>query len=187
MSEILIEQIGVSPYAPVNLNTYQYNGLEDLSFGQLVLSVMIRRAAAIENQSVIKMNELTATSSWLEAVSVAAAQIFTATSLDVTADIAASGYTCRKTTSTSPTLREFLRDECGVDSKYLYDDAGTYDQRMLLFEQLRQSIDTAASQSQQQTIELQTLVSRRDVTYNTSATTVRSIVQSEMNLAATLV
>ena len=89
MSEIYVEQIGTSRYAPVAINAYQYNGLEGLSFGQLIMAVCCRRAAAIESQSVLKMNELTATTAWLEAVSSVAQQIFTATSLDEPADIAA--------------------------------------------------------------------------------------------------
>ena len=59
MSEILIESLGTSRYAPVNINAYQYNGLAGLSFGQLIMAVCCRRAAAIESQSVIKMNQLT--------------------------------------------------------------------------------------------------------------------------------
>ena len=39
MSEIYVEQIGTSRYAPVAINAYQYNGLEGLSFGQLIMAV----------------------------------------------------------------------------------------------------------------------------------------------------
>ena len=56
------------------------------------MAVCCRRAAAIESQSVLKMNELTATTAWLEALSSVAQQIFTAPDLDEPADIAASGY-----------------------------------------------------------------------------------------------
>ena len=47
-------------------------------------------------------------------------------------------------------------------------------------------MDNAASQSQQQTIDLQSLVSRRDVTYNTSAATVKAIMQSALAMAAAI-
>ncbi len=184
MSEILIEHIGTSRYAPVDLDTYQYNGLEGLSFGQLVMAVCCRRAAAIENQSVVKMNELTASTAWLEAVSAAAQQIFTAESVDEEVKLGTSGYTCRKTTSQTPTLKEFLQDECGVSKDYV--KISTANERMTLFGQLKTTMDSASSQSQQQTIALQSLVSRRDVTYNTSAATVRTLGQSSLSMAANL-
>lgn len=183
MSEILVEQIGTSRYAAVDINAYQYNGLTGLSFGQLIMAVCCRRAAAVENQSVLKMNALTATTAWLEAVSSVAQQIFTATSLDVQANIAASGYVCRKTSQT-PTLREFLEKECGIDAAYL--TIGSADARTTLFTQIKPQMDNAASQSQQQTIDLQSLVSRRDVTYNTSAATVRTLMQSALSMAAAI-
>lgn len=188
MSEILVEHIGTSRYAPVDLDTYQYNGLEGLSFGQLVMAVCCRRAAAIENQSVVKMNELTASTAWLEAVSAAAQQIFSASSLDAAVNLGTSGYTCRKAKpdaeTSKITLREFLQDECGVDKSYL--DISTANARTTLFGQLKTTMDAASSQSQQQTIALQSLVSRRDVTYNTSAATVRTLGQSSLSMAANL-
>lgn len=183
MSEIYVEQIGTSRYAPVAVNAYQYNGLEGLSFGQLIMAVCCRRAAAIESQSVLKMNELTATTAWLEALSSVAQQIFTATGLDEPADIAASGYVCRKAARV-PTLRDFLANECGVDAAYL--DIGSADARTALFGQLKAPMDSASLQSQQQTIDLQSLVSRRDVTYNTSAATVKAIMQSALAMAAAI-
>ena len=184
MSEILVEHIGTSRYAPVDLDTYQYNGLEGLSFGQLVMAVCCRRAAAIENQSVVKMNELTASTAWLEAVSAAAQQIFSASSLSDPVDLGTSGYKCRKATSQTPTLKEFLQDECGVAETYL--DISTANARTALFGQLKTTMDSASSQSQQQTIALQSLVSRRDVTYNASAATVRTLGQSSLSMAANL-
>ena len=188
MSEILIEHIGTSRYAPVDLDTYQYNGLEGLSFGQLVMAVCCRRVAAIENQSVIKMNELTASTAWLEAVSAAAQQIFSAKSLDDPVDLGTSGYTCRKAKpdagKSKISLKNFLQDECGVAETYV--KISTANERMTLFGQLKTTMDSASSQSQQQTISLQSLVSRRDVTYNTSAATVRTLGQSSLSMAANL-
>ncbi len=183
MSEIYVEQIGTSRYAPVDVNAYQYNGLGGLSFGQLIMAVCCRRAAAIESQSVVKMNELTATTSWLEAVSSVAQQVFTASSLDERADIAASGYTCRKA-AREPTLKDFLANECGVDAAYL--SVGSADARTALFSQVKGLMENASSQSQQQTIDLQSLVSRRDVAYNTSAATVKALMQSALSMAAAI-
>ena len=93
------------------------------------------------------------------------------------------GYVCRKA-ARAPTLRDFLQNECGVDAAYL--TIGSADARTALFSQIKTLMDNAASQSQQQTIDLQSLVSRRDVTYNTSAATVKAIMQSALAMAAAI-
>ena len=147
MSEIMIEQLGVSRYAPVDINAYQYNGLKGLSFGQLIISVCCRRAAAIEQQSVLKMNEMTATTDLLKETSAVAERVFTASSVSA------------------------------ADKTFMM---------TALFAKIKPKLDQAASQSQQQAIDLQSLVSRRDVTYNASAATVRTLMQSALGMAATI-
>ena len=110
-------------------------------------------------------------------------KVMNLTAITEPADIAASGYVCRKA-ARAPTLRDFLQNECGVDAAYL--TIGSADARTALFSQIKTLMDNAASQSQQQTIDLQSLVSRRDVTYNTSAATVKAIMQSALAMAAAI-
>ena len=165
MSQILIESLGTSRYAPVNINAYQYNGLTGISFGQLIMAVCCRRAAAIEAQSVIKMNQLTQTTDFLNEASAVTARIFTASSV-------------------SGDDKEFIEKKMGItDADY---DISSYDKRMALFAKLKGKLDDATNESQEQTIALQSLVSRRDVTYNTSAATVKALMQSAMSQAANL-
>lgn len=185
MSEIVATTIAVSRYAPQEaraIEVYTYAGNEGMTFGQLVMAVCCKRAAAIEAQSVNAMNRVTETSSWLEALSAATQQMLSASNLSETVNLGSSGYVCKKTSSQTPTLKDFLQYECGIDSSYL--DISTYDKRMQLFDQVKTQIDTAARQSQEETIELQSLVSKRDVTFNTSAATVKAIGQSMINTAA---
>lgn len=165
MSEIMIEQLGVSRYAPVDINAYQYNGLEGLSFGQLIISVCCRRAAAIEQQSVIKMNEMTATTELLKEASAVAERVFTASSV-------------------SAADKVFMMTKLDIAEADI--DISSYDMRTALFAKIKPKIDQAASQSQQQAIDLQSLVSRRDVTYNASAATVRALMQSALGMAAAI-
>ena len=163
MSEILIESLGASRYAPVNINAYQYNGLKGLTFGQLIMAVCCRRAAAIEQQSVIKMNEVNATNQWLEEIAGVAERIWTASSV-------------------SAADRKVMEDKCGIKSADI--DVSSYDKRAALFAQVKPTLDHATTLSQEQAIQLQSLVSRRDVTYNTSAATVKTLMQSALGMAA---
>ena len=165
MSQILIESLGTSRYAPVNINAYQYNGLVGLSFGQLIMAVCCRRAAAIEAQSVVKMNQLTQTTDFLTEASAVTQRIFTASSV-------------------SQDDQKFITERMEItDANF---DISTYDNRMALFAKLKGKLDNASNVSQEQTIALQSLVSRRDVTYNTSASTVKALMQSAMSQAANL-
>ena len=165
MSEILIESLGTSRYAPVNINAYQYNGLTGISFGQLIMAVCCRRAAAIESQSVIKMNQLTQTTDFLNEASAVTQRVFTASSV-------------------SEADKTFMMNQMGVEEADI--DISSYDKRMTLFSKLKGKLDDATNESQELTIALQSLVSRRDVTYNTSAATVKALLQSAMTQAAAI-
>ncbi len=187
MSEIGVELSRVSRYAPVEISTYRYNGVEGMTFGQLMISVCCRRAAAIEDQSVIKMNAVNASTSWLKALSSVTEQLFStdASLKSVYAKLDDTGYVCKKA-GAIPTLYDFFHLECGISTSDLYTGGGTYDKKMKVFSKLKQPIESATSQSQQETIQLQSLVSRRDVTYNVSASIVYAMTQASMNMASSL-
>lgn len=202
MSEILATTVAVSRYAPRGANAvevFSYAGCEGMSFGQLVMAICCRRGAVTEAQAVNAMNRLTQSSSWLDALSSVAQQLVNvATSLNAVADLGTSGYACRNTKAYPVTLIDFLKDECGIDASHLYKldndgkpttellDITVYANRMAVFDQLKTVLDAATRQSQQDTIELQTLVSRRDIAFNTSSTTVKALGQSMGNTAARL-
>ena len=169
MSQILIESLGTSRYAPVNINAYQYNGLEGISLGQLIMAVCCRRAAAIEAQSVVKMNQLTSTTEFLNEASAVAQRIFTSGASTI-----------------SGADREFIQNEMKIKLSEEEIKIDTYDRRMALFAKIKGKLDDATNESQEQTIALQSLVSRRDVTYNTSAATVKALMQSAMSQASAI-
>ena len=63
MASIDIIQIGVNRYAPAgseDVNLYATPASTPLTIGQLVQAVCIHAAAALEVQSVLKMNRMTA-------------------------------------------------------------------------------------------------------------------------------
>lgn len=200
MSEIVATTVAVSRYAPRGANAvevFSYAGCEGMAFGQLVMAVCCKRAAAVEAQSMNTMNRLTESSSWLQALSSVGQQFLEAKDMSALADFGTSGYVCRKTTA-KPTLLQFLQIECGIDPEYLYQkndkdeltsnplDIGVFANRMQIFDQLKTRLDDATRQSQEITIELQTLVSRRDVAFNTSAAAVKSLGESMLNTASIL-
>ena len=78
----------------------------------------------------------------------------------------------------------FMEKEMGVEESDI--DISSYDKRMALFSKLKGKLDDATNESQELTIALQSLVSRRDVTYNTSAATVKALLQSAMSQAAAI-
>lgn len=202
MSEIVATTVAVSRYAPRGANAvevFSYAGCEGMAFGQLIMAVCCRRAATAEVQSVNVMNRLTSSSSWLEALSAVAQQLVnSATSLNDVINLGTSGYACRRTKAYPVTLIDFLEHECGIGAAHLYEldkdgnptakaiDITVFKNRMSVFDQLKTVLDAAARQSQQETIELQTLVSRRDLAFSTSAATVKSLGQSMVNTASRL-
>ena len=186
MSEILIETVGTNRYAPAaaqSVDTYIYNGSADMTLGQLVMAVCIRRAAALETASVEKMNELNATNVKLQAYSKVMEQLATADSLDTAIDIASTGFTPSKVSRTA-TIREFLVTECGISSTSLPSSLSTSADREKAIDALKALVDPLSQTSQEQTIDLQSLVSRRDVTYNTSSATVKRLMQDQLNVAS---
>lgn len=187
-TNIQLEIIGLNRYAAPEsraINSYSYGGASGLSVGQLMMAVCCRRAAAIEAQSVVKMNNLTSTTTWLKALSAVASQVLGGTAkMSDNADYGDSGYRPRKTSTTS--IKDFLINECGVGEDKLssYENLDNVNACEAVFDLFKSKLDAASTSAQQQTIDLQSLLSRRDVTYSTSATAVKNIMQCALNTAA---
>ena len=176
---ITVEQIATNRYAPsgadaINLYSTGAEGGSGLTFTQLVMAVCLRSAAAYESQSVMKMNAMTAGSTklddaaeWLEQIS---AGVFkegydaksALTFLTGTMGIAESEFVVYEW-STTP----------GVINREL--DVSTYDMRMQAANALKSKMEALAREQQQEMIDLQTLVNRRDVAYSTSSNVVRAV------------
>ena len=131
-----------------------------LTLGQLVQAVCIRTAAAYEAQSVIKMNRMSEGSANLDAAAAWLPQIVAGT-----ADWGAA--------------KAFLTGTLGIEGSALPEDLSSYDRRMQAASALKNAMDARVQDQQEQMIDLQTMVNRRDVAYSTSSNVVRALATSQ--------
>ena len=160
---IEIDTIAVNRYAPegsnaINLYSTGAEGGGDLTIGQLAIAVSIRSAAAYESQSVLKMNTVTRGAQTLSEA---------ATWLERVADGSAASQWSE--------AKAFAVNELGVEASGLPGDIATYARRMQAAAAMKSKMETLTQAQQQDMIDLQTLVNRRDVAYSTSSNIVRSL------------
>lgn len=154
-------QIATNRYAPADcsaINLYSYDLAENLTIGQLVQAVCLRTAATYEQESVIKMNMMTANSVILDDASVWLERI-------------AEGV------ANWDLAKAFLAEKLDITTG-LPDSINTYDKRMQAAKVLQEKMNLLAQSQQEDMIDLQTLVNRRDVAYSTASGVVRAIGQS---------
>ncbi len=160
-----IETIGTNKYAPqgseaVNLYSTGAEGGSGLTIGQLIIAVSMRSAAAYEAQSVVKMNAIGANSSVLDQASVYLAQV-------------AAG------SANGSEAKAFCVSSLGIAESTLPSDINSYEKRMTAVAAMKTKIDSMAQKQQQDMIDLQTLVNRRDVSYSASSNIVRALGNSQ--------
>jgi len=174
---IQVEHIGTNRYAPEganDINLYAFGDTYGLTLGQLVMAVCIRQASVIEEQSVLKMNQLNASATFLDALAQAAEYVMTHSSLDSTFDLSKTGYV-PKYVSTRTTYWEFIVYECGVNADNVPHSVTKMDDKTRVFGYLDDFMDEAASDNEDQSIDLQSYLSRRDTAYNTSSSVVKKL------------
>ena len=159
MTTIDTTRIATNRYAPSGsdaINLYSTNGAGSLTLGQLVVSVCLCAASAYEGQSVVKMNAMTSDSVTLEEASAHLKKV-----ADGTANWAEA--------------KAFAVDTLGVDASALPGNIDSYDNRMKAVQAMKAKMDALTQQQQQDMIDLQTLVNRRDVAFSTSSSIVRTL------------
>ena len=187
MGSIEIQQIGTNRYAPEGANAvclYAIDGAEGLTLGQLVAAVCIRRCTHLEARSVERMNKMTQTNGYLQALSNVCAQIVGGAKLTDAANIP-DNYELKKAAHGCDT-QHFLTDECGITSAVDAKDPLSYQTIMDLTTAIKAEMDKTNLASQQDIIELQSLVNWRDTTYNMSSTIVARYSNCGMNTAEKL-
>jgi len=157
---LYVETIATNRNAPagaqaINLYSTGVEGGDHLTIGQLAIAVSMRSAAVYEAQSVLKMNRMTAGSEKLSKASVYLQEIS-----DGTADW--------------PAVKTYLADVLGI-SEGLPDDIDTYAKRMTAVAALKAKVDALAQSQQEDMIDMQALVNRRDVAFSASSNIVRAL------------
>ena len=160
-------QIATNRYAPAGSEQvlmYDTGASGPLTLGQLVQAVCIRTAAALEAQSVNKMNTMTAGSVKLDD---------------------AAGWLTKivQGTATWSAAKAFLVGTMGIAESELPPDLSSYDRRMQASNALKSRMDQLTQSQQEEMIDLQTIVNRRDVAFSTSSNVVRALGASQMDNA----
>ena len=159
-------QIATNRYAPAGseaINLYSTGAAENLTLGQLVAAVCVRTAGALEEQSINKMNLMNVGTEKLEKASVYMQEI---------AEERMSDWAAAKA---------YLADTVGVSG--LPDDLSTYEKRMQAVNAIKEKLDSMTQQAQEDMIDLQTIINRRDMTYNTSSNVIKAMGNSKTNSA----
>lgn len=159
-------QIAVNRYAPAGsdaINLYSTGTAENLTLGQLVSAVCIRTAGALEEQSVNKMNMMSVGTAKLEKTSDYMRQIAEGTMSDWAA------------------AKAYLTGVVGAVG--LPADLSTYEKRMQAVNAIKEKLDAMTQQAQEDMIDMQTLINRRDMTFNTSSNIVKAMGNAKNNSA----
>ena len=178
---IEIQQIGTNRYAPEGANAvrlYSIEGADGLTLAQLVAAVCIHRGASLEARAVGRMNKMTVNNTYLQAMSSVCSQMAGGASLDDVANIPDS-YEMRRA-ARGCNIRTFLETECGITISVT---GWSYSDRMTVINQLKTEMDSANTTSQEDAIELQSMINWRDMTYNTSSSVVTRYGNCGLNTA----
>ena len=163
---IQASQIATNRYAPTGsqaINLYSTGAAEDLTLGQLVASVCIRTAGALEEQSVNKMNMMSIGTEKLEKASLYMQQI------------------AENTVADWGSVKAYLEDAIGAEG--LPSDLSSYERRMQAVNAIKEKLEAMTQQAQEDMIDLQTLINRRDMTFNTSSNIIKAMGNSKTNSA----
>ena len=161
---IEVVKIATNRNAPVgaqaiNLYSTGLAGGENLTIGQLAIAVSMHSAAAYEAQSVLKMNRMTADSDKL-----AQSAIYMQAIADGSADWAQA--------------KAYMQDTLGI-TETLPDNIESYANRMTAIAALKAKVDAMTQSQQEDMIDMQTLVNRRDVAFSSSSNIVRALGSSQ--------
>ena len=161
---VYVETIATNRNAPegaqaINLYSTGVEGGNHLTIGQLVIAVSMRTAAAYEAQSVVKMNRMTAGSEKLSKAAVYLQEI-------------ADG------TANWSEAKSYLTNVLGI-TEVLPDAIDTYAKRMTAITALKTKVDALTQSQQEDMIDMQTLVNRRDVAFSASSNIVRALGSSQ--------
>lgn len=151
-----------------DVKLYSYAGIEGLTLGQLANALCVHIGVALEDQSVNKMNIITMNARRLKATAKVLEEIMAGTG-DYSSVLQLPGYE-------GMTYKDFLvkvikfsiGENCQLPS-----ELKTYDDRMKVFMALKEKVTADATQSQQDMVDLQTYMSRRDVAYSTSTNLIK--------------
>ena len=204
MAEIGIQAVGINHYATSASNLvrmYTTNGSTQLlSLGQLVSAVMLRSAAASEARAIYKLNVLDANTSYQNILAYVGKIICDAAdsneeiklkwNVSIAEQAKEFGYHAKSADfAATGTLKDFLLHDCGIPESALpnvKENTGLLDFQDCIdaYEQVKPVLEEATRQSSMTEAEMESAVSRRDVSFTTAANIVKSITGTSAYTAA---
>lgn len=170
----MIEPVKIADnrYAPdgaTAVNMYTLNGGEAYTLGQLVAALCIKTGAIMERQSVTRMNYMNKDVALLEK------------GAEYTSLIAKNPASANWSE-----IRSFMINDLGISPSALPDSLNSYDKRVQAINAMNQELEKLTRLTQENMIEIQSLVSGRDVAYTTSTNIIRELGASSANIAKLL-
>ncbi len=156
------ETIGTLRYATESasaVNLYSTGTASGLTLGQLVMAVCLNTAASYEKQSVNKMNTISKNADLLEK------------GADWIAKVVEDSASWSR-------LKRFLVSELGVLEGSLPVKIRTFDDKLKVISLMSERMNAIMQSQQQDLVELQSYVSRRDTAFSSSANIVRALGRS---------
>ena len=165
-------QIATNRYAPDDaqaINMYKMDG-EQLTLGQLIAAVCIKAGTCMEAQSILKVNSMNANTEIIKTASGYLQQLAEGSVSD----------------SDWATIKSFLVNTMKVSSSDLPDEAKSFVDRFKAINAMKNKMEALTRQAQEDMIDLQSLISKRDVAYTTSTSLVKETGSSSNNIATNL-
>ncbi|MBO4345680.1 MAG: hypothetical protein J5833_07985 [Victivallales bacterium] len=160
-------QIATNRYAPDGaqaINMYRMDG-EPLTIGQLIAAVCIKAGANMEAQTILKVNTMNGNTETIKTASDYLQQL-------------ADG-----TVSNWNTVKSFLTNTLGVAASDLPDNVSSYANRMKAINAMKVKLEALTRQAQEDMIDVQSLINKRDVAYSTCTSLVKETGSSSNNIA----
>lgn len=151
-----------------DIKLYNYAGLENLTLGQLANALCVHVGVALEDQSVNKMNIITMNARRLKAAAKVLEDIVSGAA-NYSAVLDMPGYEGMTYEDFLTQVMKLTKSENGQIPLELM----TYEQRMKVFAAMKEKVTADATASQQDMVDLQTYMSRRDVAYSTSSNLIK--------------
>ena len=165
-------EIAVNRYAPPgaqSINMYSIDGGDSLTFGQLLAAVCIRAGSNMEAQSINKMNYMNRNVVLLQTASEYLSQLATNSVANWTE------------------VRNFLRTKLGMSSSEAPDELDkSHNGRFSVINAMKPHMEALTRQAQEDMIDVQSLISKRDVCFTTGTSLIKSTGNSSGNIAQVL-
>ena len=164
-------KIAENRYAPDSanaINMYTMDNGEQWTIGQLMAAVCIRIGMVAEARSINKMNHMNGN---LEQLKTASGYMGEIASNNVT-----SGWS---------TIKNYMTNTLGITDT-LPDNLNTFERRNQAISVMKVKLEAMTRRAQEDMIDLQSYINRRDVCFTTGTNLIKATGQSTMNIAQTL-